>query len=90
VPDEQRQPTDVDGEVRRWFEHLGYALEVSLDDDGVFWACLTSLGNPDFTVEKYGRGTTRREAAEAARRRWRVEQIGSPAGRPANQDRRLP
>ena len=62
-----------------WFNNLGYRMELSLDENGMWWAALVSLANPAFRIEKYGRGETEEGAAERARRRWQVEQIGSPA-----------
>jgi hypothetical protein len=70
--DEQSSP-------RAWFNDIGYRVDVSADEDGVWWAALTSLANPDYRIEKYGRGETEEQAAERARRRWQVEQIGSPS-----------
>lgn len=73
-----------------WFRELGYDIDVARDDGGIFWATLTSSANPAFVIERYGRGATEEEAAAAARRRWQVEQIGSPADRQRPQDRPLP
>jgi hypothetical protein len=64
-----------------WFNDLGYRMELSLDEDGVWWAALISLADRAFRIEKYGRGETEEEAADRARHRWQVEQIGSPADR---------
>ncbi len=73
-----------------WFRELGYVIAVSREDDGVFWATLTAVANPSFVIERYGRGATDGEAAESARRRWQVEQIGSLADQPQDRDRWLP
>lgn len=66
---EPRGPVD-------WFRDLGYDLNVASDADGVWWATLTAIDHPDFVVHRYGRGATQCDAAERARHRWRVEQIG--------------
>jgi len=73
-----------------WFRDLGYAIAVSREDDGLFWATLTALANPSFAIERYGRGATHEEAAESARRRWQVEQIGSTADQRQGRDYWLP
>jgi hypothetical protein len=72
-----------------WFHQLGYTLDVTRDDAGVFWASLTAIANPDFVVLRYGRGVTIDEASERARQRWQVEQIGSPQD-PDSTEHRLP
>jgi len=56
-------------------------MELSLDESDVWWAVLISLADPAFRIEKYGRGETGEKAAERARSRWQVEQMGSSADR---------
>jgi hypothetical protein len=73
-----------------WFRDLGYEISVSREDDDIFWATLTAVANPSFIIERYGRGATEEEAAESARRRWQVEQVGSMADQRQGRDRRLP
>lgn len=80
--------TDVSHEA--WFADLGYSLSVWSDADGVFWAALAAVNNPDFVARQYGRGVSPAEAAESARRRWQTEQIGSPTGHRRGRRRPLP
>jgi hypothetical protein len=66
-------------EVRAWFENLGDGWDLIFDwDEDICWANLNSRSNPDFSVQHYGRGEDELEAARSAKRRWEVEQIGSP------------
>jgi len=82
--------TLVDARPHEWFRDLGYALVVDLDSDSVFWAGIWSLANAESRVERYGRGDTEVQAAESARRRWQVEELGSPADNRSDLNDRLP
>ena len=57
---------------------LGYVLNVAADADGVWWATLTAVDNPEFIVHRYGRGATQSNAAERARCWWRASTTASP------------
>jgi hypothetical protein len=60
-------------EVGSWFQTRGFALTIN-HADGVWWAKLISINNPDFVAERYGRGATAEAAALRARERWSQEQ----------------
>jgi hypothetical protein len=64
-----------------WFAERGWLLSFTQEAEFT-WAHLTAADNADFVVPRYGRGGDEAEAAQRARRRWEVEQIGSSGGGP--------
>ena len=66
-------------EVQAWFhEQLpGFVLGFEREGD-VCWAHIESSHNTDVLAPKYGSGKDEVEAALSAKRRYEVEQIGSP------------
>jgi hypothetical protein len=70
VEDEQAL-ADVDD----WFAERGFGILVEREDNE-FWVHLTSRRTFEIFHPRYGRGTTRGEAARRARERYRFEQEG--------------
>ena len=69
------------GEAESFLQSVGFDVKVDTED-GTFWASLRSRSNPEFSVPKYGRGSSAAEAVEGAAQRWKVEQIGTRASGP--------
>ncbi len=59
-----------------WFRFRGWVVTFS-EEEGEWWAHLTSADNPGFVVERYGRGVDQEAAAKRARARWKQEQQGA-------------
>jgi hypothetical protein len=75
---EARSGTMIDGDLdadARWSVALGWQVDLSQDDDGMFSADLVRAESGD-RVAKYGRGPTAPAAARWARERFEAEQIG--------------
>jgi predicted RNase H-like HicB family nuclease len=71
-------PPPTDEEVRvqpllSWFSGSGFGIEFS-EEGGQVWANLTSLESGEIVAPKYGRGSTRLEAAVRAGKRYKEEQ----------------
>ena len=71
-PPETRQRSRI-GDVEAWFAEIGYGLLID-HADGLYWAALTR--GSGVMAPRYGRGSEPEEAAESARSRYRVEQLG--------------
>ncbi len=70
-----RQSDLVTTDDERWFGELDFDVEYEEAEDSI-WVNLRRRTNPKAVVPRYGRGSSREEALESARKRFEVEQIG--------------